>query len=46
MTRIRVKRNHEYAFDLNMLLFKFLKQVGVKLPIGLKVERDVRAAIA
>lgn len=46
MTRIRVKRNHEYAFDLNIFLFKFLSQVGVNLPIGLKVERDNRAAIA
>ena len=46
MTRIRVKRNHEYAFDLNILLFKFLSQVGVNLPIGLKVERDDPAAIA
>ena len=45
MTPIRVKQNHEYGVDLNILLFKFLSQVGVNLPIGLKVERDYRAAI-
>ena len=45
MTPIRVKQNHEYGFDLNILLVKFLSQVGVNLPIGLKVERDDRAAI-
>ena len=45
MTPIRVKQNHEYGFDLNILLFKFLSQVGVNLSIGLKVFRDDCTAI-